>query len=158
MTVVARAHHGAQNKNHLRVKRVKMYFQRFPGKIGTDNERAVDSNPTYAVKLNGKSVQNGQLEDDGSLELVVPGGAKVELEIFGTTYKIDLLQSMEPHDTLLGQQRRLQLLGYYEYAVDDKHGPRTDAAILDFQAANGLDPNGQLDANTVNKIKSVVGE
>ena len=159
MACVSRAAKGYQNKNRLRFHKIKVYAQRFPGKIGTDAERAVTKTPDYHLYVDGNITQSGKLAADGSVELYIPGGSKAVLEMLGTKYEIEVLLNLEKHDTLLGTQRRLNLLGYYEAKVDNKYGARTDAAALDFQADNGLDPDGQLlNATTYNKIKSVFGE
>ena len=159
MASVSRSSSSQQNKNRLRFHRVKIYAQRFPGKIATDAERAVTDQPAYEVKIDGTACQWGQVKPDGSVEVFIPGGTQASLELLGTSYDIKVLHEIEAHDTLLGCQRRMNLLGYYEYAVDDKWGARTDGATLDFQADNGLDPDGKLlEAVTYNKIKDVFGE
>ena len=159
MADVARSSPGTVNKNRLRYQKVKVFLQRFPGKLGDDAERAVTASPSYKVYIDGKFSQGGNLEADGSVELLIPGGAKAVLKTLGTDYEIEPLQSLETHSALTGVQRRLQLLGYYDYSVDDKWGARTDAAVLDFQADYGLDPNGNaLEVATVDKIKEIFGE
>lgn len=160
MASVSRAGAGVQNKNPLRFHRVKIYIQRFPGKIGEDKDRGVTGKPKYAVSVAGNTVQSGNLEEDGSIEVFIPGGARdISLKALGTVYDLKLLLGIEKHDSLLGQQRRLKLLGYYESSVDDKYGARTDAAALDFQADNGLTPDGKLsDPTTYDKLKDVFGE
>jgi len=159
MALVSRACAGRQNKNRLRFHRVKVYAQRFPGKIGTDEERAVSDTPAFHSTLDGHSAQSGRLASDGSIELCVPGEAKAVLNLLGTAYEIEVLLDIEPHDSLLGAQRRLNLLGYCETKADNKYGARTDAAALDFQADTGLDPDGRLlEAPTLNKLKSEFGE
>ncbi|MFZ5758215.1 MAG: peptidoglycan-binding domain-containing protein [Thermodesulfobacteriota bacterium] len=159
MALVSRACSGRDNKNRLRFHRIKVYGQRFPGTIGTDAERAITATPDYRVCIDGNPSQWGRLAADGSVEILIPGGTEATLETLGTTYEIEILHRIEPHDTLLGSQRRLNLLGYYEAKVDDKYGARTDAAALDFQADNGLDPDGRLlEATTRNKIRDVFGE
>jgi hypothetical protein len=159
MSQVSRAAKGMQNKNKLRAHKVKIYFQRFPGKIGTDAERAVTDTPAYKIIIDGVAAQWGKLEADGSVECYIPVGSKVLLESLGTTYELKPLAGIEAHNTLEGCQRRLSLLGYYDAAVNNKYGERTDAATLDFQADNGLDPDGKLNvATTYDKLKSVFGE
>jgi len=159
MAFISRASNATQNKNRLRVHKVKIYIQRFPGKIGTDQERGVTDKPDYQVTINGTAAEWGELDEDGGVEVYIPGGSKTILEVLGTSYELTILPSIEKHDTLLGCQRRLNLLGYYDAKVDDKYGKKTDKAALDFQADNGLDPNGKLlDATTYDKIKTVFGE
>ncbi|MFH1216445.1 MAG: peptidoglycan-binding domain-containing protein [Pseudomonadota bacterium] len=159
MALVSRACNSRQNKNRLRFQKVKIYGQRYPGKIGTDAERGVTNTPDYRVTVDGNPSQWGKLAADGSVEVFIPGGSQATLETLGSSYEIEILYNLEDHDILLGCQRRLNLLGYYEAKVDDKYGKRTDAATLDFQADNGLDPNGELlNATTYDKIKDVFGE
>jgi hypothetical protein len=166
MAHVSRAVEGHPNKNHLRARKVKVYVQRFPGKVGTAAQRAPSAAPEYKVSVNGRFVQTGRLRADGSVEIHVPGGANVVLHTLGTDYQIVALEGIEPHDRLTGQQRRLSLLGYYPGGVDNTYGPGTDAAVLDFQADNGLDPKGhkvsgtavELEAATYDKLKTVFGE
>lgn len=45
-------------------------------------------------------------------------------------------------------QRRLSALGYLVGKVDERFGPQTRAAVLDFQARNGLPATGEVDAAT----------
>ena len=156
---VARSSAAKANKNRLRYHKVKVFLQRFPGKLGSDSDRAVTDTPSYKVYIDGKFAQSGKLEADGSVEVLIPGSSKAVLKALGTDYEIEPVLTLEAHDTLLGVQRRLQLLGYYEDEVDDKWGARTDAAVLDFQADYGLDPNGDaLETATVDKIKDIFGE
>jgi hypothetical protein len=159
MALVSRACSSTQNKNRLRYHEVKLFAQRYPGKIGTDAERGVTDTPDYKLSIDGIPAQSGKLAVDGSVTLCIPGEGVATLSTLGTSYELEILCDIEAHDTLLGKQRRLNLLGYYDAKVDDKYGARTDAAALDFQADNGLDPNGKLDeAITYDKIKQVFGE
>ncbi len=159
MAFVSRSSPAVTNKNRLRYHKLKVYLQRFPGKMGDDASRSITNTPDYKVYLDGTFSQSGKLGADGSIEVLIPGGAKAILKCLGTEYELQTLQTLEPHDTLKGVQRRLKLLGYYEGEVNDKWGSRIDAAVLDFQADYGLDPNGNaLEAATVDKIKNVFGE
>lgn len=45
-------------------------------------------------------------------------------------------------------QTKLELVGCYKGAVDGKLGPATDAAIVEFQRAAGLNPDGKLGPKT----------
>jgi hypothetical protein len=156
---VARSSASKSNSNKLRYHKIKVFLQRFPGKMGTDADRAVSDTPEYKIYISGTFSQSGNVAADGSIEIMMPSGTKAEIETLGTKYEVEALISVEPFDTLLGVQRRLQLLGYYEGPVDEKWGARTDAAVLDFQADNGLDPNGYaLEQATMDKIKSIFGE
>jgi peptidoglycan hydrolase-like protein with peptidoglycan-binding domain len=50
-------------------------------------------------------------------------------------------------------QARLQQRGFYNSAVDGTYGPRTQQAILDFQAAEGLPMTGEIDQETLNALE-----
>ncbi len=169
MADVSRAGDGQQNKNRLRFRRVKVYFQRFAGKIAEAGQRGVSAAPQYKVRIDGRITQFGTLATDGSVEVLVPGGrVAVAIETLGTTYALEVLNGIEPETDIRGQLQRLTLLGYYAGDLTGAFDARTDAALLDFQADHGLDPDGGLDrtgfpdaklgATTYNKLKSVFGE
>ena len=52
-------------------------------------------------------------------------------------------------------QQALSNLGLYTGAVDGVNGPRTEAAISDFQSQMGLEANGKLDVATMKAIKEL---
>lgn len=169
MADVSRAGDGQQNKNRLRFRRIKVYFQRFAGKIAEADQRGVSAAPQYKVRIDGRITQFGKLATDGSVEVLVPGGrVAVAIETLGTTYALEVLNGIEPETDIAGQLQRLTLLGYYAGDLTGAFDARTDAALLDFQADHGLDPDGGLDrtgfpdaklgATTYNKLKSVFGE
>lgn len=159
MANVSRASTAKSNVNRLRYHKVKVFLQRFPGKFGADAERAIDKTPDYKVYIDGSFSQAGQLEADGSVEVLIPSGSIAMLKTLGTEYEIEPIERLEANTTLVGVQRRLQLLGYLAADVDDKWDAATDRAVLNFQADHGLDPNGAaLDTATVNKLKSELGE
>ncbi len=159
MANVSRASTVKANINRLRYHKVKVFLQRYPGKFGSDAERGIDKTPDFTVYIDGSFSQAGQLEADGSVEVLIPSGSIAVVKTLGTEYEIEPIQRLEDSTTLLGVQRRLQLLGYLSADVDDKWDAATDRAVLNFQADHGLDPNGAaLDTSTVNKLKSELGE
>ena len=159
MANVSRGSLAKANVNRLIYHKVKVFIQRYPGKFGSDTERGIDKTPDYKVYINGSFSQSGQLEADGSVEVLIPSGSIALLNTLGTEYEIEPIQRLEDSTTLLGVQRRLQLLGYLASDVDDKWDAATDRAVLNFQADHGLDPNGKaLETSTLNKLKSEVGE
>jgi peptidoglycan hydrolase-like protein with peptidoglycan-binding domain len=50
-------------------------------------------------------------------------------------------------------QRELVRRGLYDGAVDGRHGPRTDAAIRDFEHANGLKPSPEVNEALLQAIR-----
>jgi peptidoglycan hydrolase-like protein with peptidoglycan-binding domain/outer membrane protein OmpA-like peptidoglycan-associated protein len=136
---------------------LKLYFQRFPGKDGADADRGV-AGVEYLLKVDGSAVQSGTTAADGSVNVSVPIGHAASVDIFGTTYNITFYDTLEAETTVTGQQRRLSVLGYELGAFNGTVGEATDRATLNFQADQGLQPSGVIDATTQAKLKSVFGE
>jgi peptidoglycan hydrolase-like protein with peptidoglycan-binding domain len=51
-------------------------------------------------------------------------------------------------------QRRLNAAGYGAGPADGMLGPRTERALRRFQAANNLEPSGEVDAATLLRLAS----
>ena len=51
-------------------------------------------------------------------------------------------------------QRRLKELGYYKGSADGDFGPATEAAVIEFQKANGLSADGKVGEKTLSKLNS----
>lgn len=153
----ARTQKELSHQNTLILKTLKVYFQRFPGKAGTDAQRGI-SGVDYVVKVGGRVVDKGTTAADGSITLQVPAGERVELEIFGTSYEVRIRNSLERATEVHGQQRRLAMLGYELGHVDGVFGEQTDLAALCFQADTSLDPDGIIGPATRGKLTSEFGE
>jgi peptidoglycan hydrolase-like protein with peptidoglycan-binding domain len=65
--------------------------------------------------------------------------------------KDKVASKMERGDTKNAQQA-LQAKGYNPGPIDGIHGPRTSAAVSDFQKAEGLKVTGEVDADTRAKL------
>ncbi len=154
---VARTLKDLPHKNTLGLRKLKVFFQRFPGKAGTDAERGI-ADVEYTLRAGGRVVDKGKTAADGSIEMLVPAGLPVELEIFGTKYDVVIQPFLERETDVKGQQRRLSLLGYELGKPDGNFGEKTDRAALSFQADQSLSPDGQVGANTQAKLKSELGE
>ena len=67
---------------------------------------------------------------------------------FGPMYGVTSEISAEPMDVSVDQikelQSQLKLVGYDPGPVDGIAGPRTAAAVTEFQAANNMTPDGQI--------------
>lgn len=153
----ARAQKDLPHRNTLALRKLKVYFQRFPGKGGTDADRAIND-VEYTLRAGGRVIDKGKTAADGSIEMLVPAGAPVELEIFGTKYDVTIQPWLEPETQVKGQQRRLSMLGYELGNPDGTFGEKTDRAALNFQADQGLEPDGVVGNNTQSKLKSELGE
>lgn len=158
MAKVARSSSSQSNNNKLRVHKVKVYFQLYPGSLGDNTERAVSSEVEYDLYLDNRFSQSGQLQTDGSAELFIPAGMSAELKVLGSSYFLEPVINLEPHNSVKGAQQRLRLLGYFAGVADGKWDADFDRAILNFQADHNIDPSGNLQNETYDKIKSEFGE
>lgn len=158
MAKVARSSSSQSNNNTLRVHKVKVYFQLYPGKSGNNNERPVSSDVEYELYLNNRFSQSGQLQADGSAEVFIPAGMSAELKALGSSYLLQPAINLEPYNSIKGAQQRLRLLGYFAGAADGKWDAAFDRAILNFQADHNIDSSGNLHNETYDKIKSEFGE
>jgi peptidoglycan hydrolase-like protein with peptidoglycan-binding domain len=58
--------------------------------------------------------------------------------------KRDITHTARPRSEIIGEiQRELSRRGFYDGALDGVYGPRTDAAIRDFEQAAGLRPSAE---------------
>lgn len=157
MGKVARSSQAQVNRNKLRVHRVKLYFQLYPGTKGKDKERGIGSemDVEYELYIDQRFSQKGVIGKDGSIEMLIPSSADVELYTLGSVYKISPYANLAPHDTVLGAQQRLRLLGYFTREPDDEYDAEFDRAVLNYQADHGLRPVGyMLDQRTYDSINS----
>jgi hypothetical protein len=154
---VARTLKGLAHGNTLVLRRLKVYFQRFPGKHGTDADRAV-ADAEYTLKVGGRVVDKGKTAADGSIELLLPAEQPAELSVFGTSYNLKIDNFLEKASETKGQQRRLLMLGYDVNAADGVWGERSDRAALGLQADEGLDPDGRVGSATQGKLKTAFGD
>src|SRR5690349_18823423 len=104
MARAARSASGNTRGNTIVLNRVKVLFQVFPGKFGTDAERAIAA-VDYRVVI-GKAKSTGKTAADGGVDLDIPTGETAHLEIFDTTYDIKVIKAIEAHTTVKGAQKR----------------------------------------------------
>lgn len=98
---------------------------------------------------------------DGRLELPVPPGAiRAKLEIAGRVFELRLghLNPMAdtPDGGLSGIQARLDSLGYGT-GGERELGPATRQALALFQEEQGLEPTGEPDPGTLDKLRTAHG-
>lgn len=162
MAKVARSASDKKSGNTIVLNRVKVMFQVFPGKKGTDDERGI-KDVDYNVSV-GKTKTTGKTAADGGVEIDIPANSKATLEIFNTEYKIKVEKSIEAETTTKGAKSRLEALGYELGSIDNSFDEEVDRAALNFQADTDLDPVGTFGATedfntaTENKLKAEFGE
>lgn len=113
-------------------------------------------NEEYVLEMGGKII-TGKTDGDGKLEEWMPGNTKdVRLILQGGKETYDFTVSrLDPADTTSGVQQRLNNLGYDCGDVNGELNDRTRGALRSFQADNGLEATGEIDAATKGKIKSL---
>ncbi len=124
---------------------------------------------TTKIKPQGKGYYGFKMEED-----TVVSADVVVMQLLGSEYYV-LYQSQDeleyaPEGVLAitnwkvtgnkakrdGQQRRLQMLGYYNGMVDKKFGKSTEFGVLNFQADNKLRTDGEPGAKTQKKLDDIV--
>jgi len=124
---------------------------------------------TKKIKPQGKGYYGFKMEED-----TVVSASVVVMRLLGTDYYV-LYQSQDELEyapegvlaitnwkvtgnkaTRAGQQRRLQMLGYYSGQVDKKFGKNSELGVLNFQADNKLRTDGEPGAKTQKKLDDVV--
>jgi len=111
----------------------------------------------------GTLLREGELDGDGVLhEELPPDIVEAEVDLGGVVRAVRIAHLNSMRDTVdggvTGAQARLSNLGYAPGAVDGELGPKTSAAVAAFQEAHGLDPTGELDASTIDKLESEHGQ
>jgi len=102
-------------------------------------------------------VIEGETDSDGRIHVQLPPGAeRGQLELLGKTFTV-LVGHLDPPEETTGVQARLNLLGYMAGPVDGIKGPRTEAAIKAFQAAQGLGVDGIVGPQTCERLAQIYG-
>ena len=114
----------------------------------------------YALEVVGE-MREGRSDDAGELRETVPADAaeavlRIRSEGAEEEYVL-LLGHLDPVDTISGAQARLQNLDFDCGPIDGRFGPRTRAAVLEFQGHYGLETSGEIDSATRTKLESEHG-
>ncbi len=150
---------GAGKKHQFRrgapqkLLKLKLHDHRQPDKF---------KNVAYTLQVTsdvGTSELSGKLDGEGVLNQQVHVSAKEGvLKLDFPTQSADadnawslriLIDHLDPVEEVTGCQARLANLGYDCGALDGDEGPRTKAALQDFQARHGLDITGEVDDKTL---------
>ena len=121
---------------------------------------AARANQEYTLTVDSSLELKGQTDEQGVLEQYVPTGAKRgELVIGPDAFHLELLfGNLDPHDELTGIQHRLNNIGFACGVPDGTLNDATRDALLEFQLTAGLEPTGETDPATIEKIASVHDE
>lgn len=116
------------------------------------------ANLRYVLIIDGQSF-SGATNGEGRLEHVIPPGARSGKLVLGQgkeEYRLNL-GHLDPVEKLTGLQARLNNLGYQCGEVDGVFGPRTQAALRQFQEENSSPATGEPDAATRRKLVEAHG-
>lgn len=129
-------------------------------KIRICNEGQPLAGEPYKFFLEGRILE-GSINGEGYVEVPVPSGVRHGILFVGegsNAMEIDVdLGGLDPVDTIIGVQKRLSNLGLEPGMLDGIMGPNTRAALQRFQKLNELEPTGELDERTREKLKEKHG-
>jgi hypothetical protein len=110
----------------------------------------------YTLVIDGE-MRTGTTSAEGDIEEPIqPDAAFATLRLEGMLDVFDLpLGVLAPVKALMGVQQRLRNLGFNPGPADGEMGDRTRRALKDFQASVGLEPTGEADDATQDKLASV---
>jgi len=109
--------------------------------------------------VGGGAARRGTTGADGKITLRLPAGVRARVTVMGTVYDLAARGGLEASATVRGVQRRLNMLGYNAGGVDGVNGPKTEYAILNFQADhNPLRVDGLAGPRTQQMLHDTVGE
>ena len=116
------------------------------------------ANISYILFIDGE-VFSGVTDDDGKLKHHIPPNAMHGKVLVGENqeeYLLDLGQ-IDPIDQVTGVQARLNNLGFDCGNVDGVPGPKTKAAIKEFQKQYDLTESVEINQQTLEKLREVYG-
>jgi len=134
-----------KNKAERTGDKIENKAERAKDKIENKSERAADKMENKTERAKDKAEAKGDTMGDKIDRTVDKTKAKAR------ELKDKASNKMDRGDTKNAQQA-LQAKGYNPGPIDGVHGPRTSAALRDYQKAEGLKVTGQMDADTRAKL------
>ena len=113
----------------------------------------------YMLDIDGV-VKPGKTDGEGwtKQEAIAPNAKKAKITIAdGLKYELNL-GYLDPITEIAGVQGRLEGLGYYEGAINNRLDDKTKQAIEIFQRSNKLEVTGAPDDKTKNLLVEMIGE
>ena len=133
--------------------------ERAKDKIENKSERAKDKAEAKADRAKDKADAKGDTMGDKVDRAVDKTKAKtreMKDKVADKMHRGDKGDHMASGDTRSAQEA-LQAKGYNPGPIDGVYGPRTTAAVRDFQKAEGLKVTGRMDADTRAKLMASAG-
>ena len=147
---------------------VRLRFQIAPG---TDSGLGI-AGAQFSLLFGGAQFASGQTDANGELGIPIQQllSGTVVVRIFDTDYNVSLHRGLQSIESLVGQQKRLDIMGYitgYQLGEFDNlshrpddglDGVRTQQSIMNFQTDNSLSIDGEIGPQTKGALKSQVGQ
>ena len=117
------------------------------------------ANEPYRLIIEGRDLR-GNLDNEGRLEVQIPADAHQAVLMLGERgeEKIALrIGNLDPVEEARGVQQRLNNLGFYCGAEEDRLTAGAETALKLFQSKHGLEPTGRIDDATKNRLQEVHG-
>ncbi|HUU46767.1 MAG TPA: peptidoglycan-binding protein [Acidobacteriota bacterium] len=111
------------------------------------------ANEAYVLEIDG-SRSEGKSDGDGVVEVWIPPSAmsgKISFPDGEDEYELEL-GDLDPITEISGLQARLRNLGFYDGEVDGEESEELEQAIRVIQERHDLEPTGELDETTRDKI------
>jgi outer membrane protein OmpA-like peptidoglycan-associated protein len=129
----------------------RLLLQQYPGVGGAGKDAAGIADLPYVISIVGVSERSGKTAADGGVTVMMAADATATVTVFDSVFHIIAPPAVEPLAGVAGAQRRLDLLGYEPADPDGTVDKATDRAILQYQADQGLDPDGDQAIDTSGK-------
>ncbi|MCC6425502.1 MAG: peptidoglycan-binding protein [Phycisphaerales bacterium] len=142
-----------EKKHRFRRKGVPSIF-----KLQLMNDGEPRANLDYTIDFDG-DVVSGKTDSEGKIEHpIAPDTQTALLKIpsTGEVYKLNL-GHLDPLETTKGGKQRLRGLGYYKGAIDEEVSDDFKESVKGFQADYDMEPSGEYDGATADKLKSAFG-
>jgi len=120
------------------------------------------ANAPYVFEVDGQVVDEGSSDGDGKVSIPIIPNARTGKLIFHRgepeEYVLEMdLGGMDPLEEVTGVRKRLVNLGYFCSADGPENAPDLSSALRCFQQDNSMEPTGELDDSTRDKLKELHG-
>ena len=139
------------------LKQLKLYSAGITGHYGEKTETAVKKfQKKYALEDNGvvDEATRAALYEAAGITYTTGSSSSSSSSSSVSSSDTTTLRYDMRSDAVLKLQQDLNKLGYYSGTLSGHFGSKTEAAVMSFQKANGLEETGIADANTLTIIES----
>jgi len=139
------------------LKKLKVYSGSITGHYGEKTQAAVKLfQKKYALEDDGIAGEDTIKALYEAAEITYTGSSSSSSSSTTSTSSSSLLRHGTKNDAVRKMQEDLTTLGYYKGNITGNFGNLTEAAVMNFQRANGLSADGVAGAKTLAKIASAL--